>query len=336
LLFAALARTSICTTSTLPSLGGLSGVFDAPKEKCRDLFHGHGSSVTAKFHASAPAPTPTTTTLPSSTKRIDIPLSAAVPLNRTKYYNPLTPSSSPIGVSIRESTIASALTRGSAPPTPPNTPPLSGAVAQSNNGNARLDVNTSAFPAKLFPNNVNEIARLAKSISLESFQPDGSSVFWDGFILKTPPPQTTPSRRSPSGSPPLPTARSAFKGARAAEAASAAAAAAASGQMTKMLYMSAQGAFKQYDRVRETIVALLDLASEHLDCDALVMVLDRGAVSDLNPAYGNGNPGGISGAVGEKQEFSELLHSLMYVGGTVVTKPPFPADPRFVLVGIEV
>lgn len=100
--------------------------------------------------------------------------------------------------------------------------------------------------------------------------------------------------------------------------------------------MNAQGAFKQYDRVRETIVALLDLASEHLDCNALVMVLDRGAVSDLNPAYGNGKSGGANGAVGGKQEFSELLHSLMYVGGSVVTKPPFPVNPRFVLVGIEV
>lgn len=192
----------------------------------------------------------------------------------------------------------------------------------------------SALLANLFPSNVNEVARLAKSVSLESFQPDGSSVFWDGFILKTFPPQATPSRRSPSGSPPA--ARSAFKGARAAEAASVAAAAVASGQMTKTLYMSAQGAFKQYDRVRETIVALLDLASEHLDCDALVMVLDRGAVSDLNTAYANGSSSGIGGVVGGKQEFSELLHSLMYVGGTVVTKPPFPVEPRFVLVGIEV
>lgn len=92
--------------------------------------------------------------------------------------------------------------------------------------------------------------------------------------------------------------------------------------------MSAQGAFKQYDRVRETIVALLDLASEHLECDALVMVLDRGITA------GNDANAGVS--PNQKQEFSELLHSLMYVGGSVVTKPPFPTDPRFVLVGIEV
>lgn len=32
----------------------------------------------------------------------------------------------------------------------------------------------------------------------------------------------------------------------------------------------------------------------------------------------------------------ELLHSLMYVGGTVVTAPPFPVDPAYILVGLEI
>lgn len=62
-----------------------------------------------------------------------------------------------------------------------------------------------------------------------------------------------------------------------------------------------------------SIVALLDLASENLDCNALVIVLERSA-----PNLG------------------ELLHSLMYVGGSVVTKPPFVVDPAFVLVGLEI
>jgi len=292
--------------------------------------------VTAKFHASAPSLTLTTTTLPSSTKRTDIPFSASTPLNRAKYYNPPTSIPSSTGIATRESSIATALIRGATSPTPVNTPPLGGPAARSNNGSARLDVTSSAFIAELFPNDVNEVARLVKGISLESFQPDGSSIYWDGFILKTPSPQTTSSLPSPSGSPPS-IARSAFKGARAAQAANAAAAAAASGQTTKTLYMSAQSAFKQYNRVRETIVALLDLASEHLDCDALVMVLDRGVVPDVNPAYGNGGKyGGVNGVAGGKQEFGELLRSLMYIGGSVVTKPPFPTDPRFVLVGIEV
>lgn len=65
--------------------------------------------------------------------------------------------------------------------------------------------------------------------------------------------------------------------------------------------------------LRESIVALLDLASENLGCEALVIVLERSA-----PNLG------------------ELLHSLMYVGGSVVTKPPFAVDPAFVLVGLEI
>jgi hypothetical protein len=59
-------------------------------------------------------------------------------------------------------------------------------------------------------------------------------------------------------------------------------------------------------------VALLDLADEQLECTALVITLERSS-----PALGG------------------LLHALMYVGGTVVTKPPFEVDPAFVLVGLE-
>jgi len=65
--------------------------------------------------------------------------------------------------------------------------------------------------------------------------------------------------------------------------------------------------------LREGIVALLDLADEHLQCSALVIALEKDS-----PALGS------------------LLHSLMYVGGTVVTKPDFPVDPAYVLVGLEI
>lgn len=65
--------------------------------------------------------------------------------------------------------------------------------------------------------------------------------------------------------------------------------------------------------LRESVVALLDLADEQLQCSALVIVLDRSS-------------SGIS----------ELLHSLMYVGGSVVTKPPFQVNPAYVLMGLEV
>lgn len=62
-----------------------------------------------------------------------------------------------------------------------------------------------------------------------------------------------------------------------------------------------------------SIVALLDLADEHLGCEALVIALEKSSPS-----------------------LSALLHSLMYVGGTVVTKPAFPVDPAYVLVGLEI
>ena len=61
-----------------------------------------------------------------------------------------------------------------------------------------------------------------------------------------------------------------------------------------------------------SIVALLDLADEHLQCTALVISLERASPT-----------------------LSELLHSLMYVGGTVVTHPPAPSSPAYVLVGME-
>jgi hypothetical protein len=62
-----------------------------------------------------------------------------------------------------------------------------------------------------------------------------------------------------------------------------------------------------------SIVALLDLADDNLQCAALVIALGRSS-----PAL------------------SDLLHSLMYVGGTVVTKPPFRVNPAFILVGMEI
>lgn len=79
----------------------------------------------------------------------------------------------------------------------------------------------------------------------------------------------------------------------------------------KTLYVDGKNAAEI--NLRESIVALLDLADEQLECTALVIALERSA-------SGLGN----------------LLHSLMYVGGTVVTKPPFPVDPAYVLVGLEI
>ncbi|KAJ6475277.1 ornithine decarboxylase antizyme-domain-containing protein [Mycena vitilis] len=79
----------------------------------------------------------------------------------------------------------------------------------------------------------------------------------------------------------------------------------------KTLFVDGKSA--QSVSIRESIVALLDLADESLECSALVIVLERSS-----PSLG------------------KILHSLMYVGGTVVTKPPFEVDPAFVLVGLEI
>ncbi|CAL1708286.1 unnamed protein product [Somion occarium] len=79
----------------------------------------------------------------------------------------------------------------------------------------------------------------------------------------------------------------------------------------KTLYVDGKNA--AHVSLRESIVALLDLADEQLGCSALVIALDKS--SPL---------------------LAELLHALMYVGGTVVTNPPFQTDPAYVLVGMDI
>jgi len=79
----------------------------------------------------------------------------------------------------------------------------------------------------------------------------------------------------------------------------------------KSLYVDGKSA--QSVSLRESIVALLDLADECFQCSSLVIALDK-----TSPALG------------------DILHSFMYVGGTVVTKPPFQVDSKYVLVGLEI
>jgi hypothetical protein len=79
----------------------------------------------------------------------------------------------------------------------------------------------------------------------------------------------------------------------------------------KTLYVNGKGA--ESVQLRESIVALLDLAGEHLDCEAFVIALER-----HTPALAG------------------LIHSLLYVSGTVVSKPPFEVNSKYVLVGIDI
>ncbi|GJJ06417.1 hypothetical protein Clacol_000608 [Clathrus columnatus] len=75
----------------------------------------------------------------------------------------------------------------------------------------------------------------------------------------------------------------------------------------RTLYVHGKGA--EHVDLRESIVALMDLADEHLHCEAFVIALEKGS-----------------------SMLGELLHALMYVGGTVVTKSPLEVDPSYILI----
>jgi len=65
-------------------------------------------------------------------------------------------------------------------------------------------------------------------------------------------------------------------------------------------------------QLKECIVALLELADEHLHCTSLVIALSKSS-----------------------PDLGDILHALMYVGGTVVSRPPFPVAKGYILVGIS-
>jgi len=78
----------------------------------------------------------------------------------------------------------------------------------------------------------------------------------------------------------------------------------------KTLYVDGQSA--QLANLRESIVALLDLADEQLECSAVIIALPK-----------------------TSEGLDDLIHSLMYVGGQIVTKPPFKASSAYLLIGLE-
>lgn len=61
-----------------------------------------------------------------------------------------------------------------------------------------------------------------------------------------------------------------------------------------------------------SIVSLLDLADEQLECSAVIIALPK-----------------------TSEGLDDLIHSLMYVGGQIVTKPPFKASSAYLLIGME-
>ncbi|KAG9051736.1 hypothetical protein FS842_011108 [Serendipita sp. 407] len=80
---------------------------------------------------------------------------------------------------------------------------------------------------------------------------------------------------------------------------------------SKTLYVNGKGA--QLANLRESVVALLELADEELECSAVVIAIPK-----------------ASGAL------DELIHSFMYVGGQIVTRPPFKVDASYLLIGLEI
>jgi len=132
---------------------------------------------------------------------------------------------------------------------------------------------TPEFLLTLFPQAAIRASPYAKSVSVSA---DGTT--FDGFVLDLP--------RGISGANPK-------------------------ANITRTLFVDGKGA--DTVKLRECLVAILDLADEHLSCKAVVIALEKS-----NPVLGN------------------LVHSLMYAGGAYVTQPVFEVDPAHVLLGIEV
>ncbi|PVG00325.1 hypothetical protein CPB86DRAFT_782652 [Serendipita vermifera] len=79
----------------------------------------------------------------------------------------------------------------------------------------------------------------------------------------------------------------------------------------KTLYVDGQAV--RLTDLRESVVALLDLADEQLECSSVIFALPRSA-----------------------EGLDDLIHSLMYVGGQLVTRPWFKTNTAYLLMGLEI
>lgn len=97
------------------------------------------------------------------------------------------------------------------------------------------------------------------------------------------------------------------------------------------LYARCQGGAYVDLCMRESVVDLLDRASEDLDCTGLVICLDK-KEADLGAP-----PLLLFNLCSDVGRTAEILHSLMYVGGNIISPKTTAYDNRsFVLVGIDV
>jgi len=78
----------------------------------------------------------------------------------------------------------------------------------------------------------------------------------------------------------------------------------------RTVYAKGQSGFDVRDR--ENVIALLDHADEDLACDQVVVVLEK-----------------------NDSELAQTLHSLLYIGGTVISAATSAHSDAFVLVGLE-
>jgi hypothetical protein len=93
---------------------------------------------------------------------------------------------------------------------------------------------------------------------------------------------------------------------------------------------------KSFDAVslRENVVSLIERADEEFECTGVVFCLNKNNANLGN--YFSLAASVLSGFTDNKYQTAETLHSLMYVGGTVVSQPPFAVDSNYVLVGLDV
>lgn len=162
-------------------------------------------------------------------------------------------------------------------PIPISTPPLTpddDTSSSSLSSVGSLDWRAAPeFLMTLFPKSTMRSSPYAKSVSVQ-----GEGTTFDGFVLDLP--------RGFGGVNPKST-------------------------ICRTLYVDGKGA--DTVQLRESLVAMLDLADEHLSCKAVIIALEKS-----NPAL------------------SGLVHALMYVGGSYVTESVLEVDSGYVLVGIEI
>ena len=97
---------------------------------------------------------------------------------------------------------------------------------------------------------------------------------------------------------------------------------------TRTLYVSG-GRFEDVN-LRESVCGILEKAEEELGCSGVVLCLEKNT-PDLGTLL---CPSLLWTRADSYVRTGDLLHSLMYVGGTITTGP-FASNPAFILIGLD-